>query len=353
MSSARYYTQATIKKLFASSGNQCAFPDCTQNMVDKEGNMIGEICHIEAAEQGGLRYNPAQTNKERAHYNNLLLLCRNHHTPVIDNPDNIDKYTVEALREMKENHENNYMYEPYKVPQTVIEKILSNAIQQSTEHNYSQNVTTTNQNWGNGTQLVNIAREVKTDNIIGTQNINNYPSSDTSQLDRSRQDREIIGEIIDEISHYILDNKPLKATALAEIKKSEKLLEIKKKVELNFESKPKIRIFSDMLINTWDKKELVEEYFKELSEIDPLHVLTLEEYIQSEFRRLRNDDDHHANIDDLKVIGELSQQYLRRDKRNNPDYQANAKAMVLYFFELCKIGNKTEKEIGETPDLFG
>jgi hypothetical protein len=55
MSSARNYTQATIKKLFASSGNQCAFPDCTQNIVDKEGNMIGEICHIEAAEQGGLR----------------------------------------------------------------------------------------------------------------------------------------------------------------------------------------------------------------------------------------------------------------------------------------------------------
>jgi len=107
-----------------------------------------------------------------------------------------------------------------------------------------------------------------------------------------------------------------------------------------------------MLINTWDKKELVEEYFKELYATDPLHVLTLEEYIQSEFRHLRNDDNHNAKIDDLKVIGKLSQQYLRKDKKNNPDYQANAKAMVLYFFEFCKIGKKTKKEIGETSDLF-
>jgi hypothetical protein len=345
MSSARNYTQATIKKLFASSGNQCAFPDCTQNIVDKEGNMIGEICHIEAAEQGGLRYNPAQTGEEKAHYNNLILLCGNHHT-VIDNKDNINKYTVDALKEMKENHENNYMYEPYKVPQTIIEKIL-NTTQQKTEYNYSQNVTTTNQNYGNGIQLVNTAREQKTDNIIGTQTINNYPSADTSQLDQSCQDR----DIIDEIFKHILENKPLKATAPEKIKESEKLLELKEKVRLNFENKPKIRIFSDMLINTWDKKELVEEYFNKLYESDPLQVLTLEEYTQSEFRRLRNDD-HNAKIDDLKVIGDLSQQYLIEDKKNNPDYQANAKAMVLYFFEICKIGKKTVQEKGKTFDLF-
>jgi hypothetical protein len=331
MSSARNYTQATIKKLFASSGNQCAFPDCTQNIVDKEGNMIGEICHIEAAEQGGLRYNPVPTNKERAHYNNLLLLCRNHHTPVIDNPDNIDKYTVEALREMKENHENNYMYEPYKVPQTVIEKILSNAIQQSTEYNYSQNVTATNQNLANGTQLVNIAREVKTDNIIGTQI--NYPSSDTSQLDQSHQDR----NIIDEIFHHILENVPSKGTTLEQIRDSKPFSKLKIKVPLNF-PKPQRRNFQEMLHKTWDKKSLVEHYLAEQSAIDETKVFDLQEHIQSGFRRLRGSDDHHIKIGDLQVIEQLSQEYIKAShKKNDPVYQANAKAIVLYFFaELRK-----------------
>jgi hypothetical protein len=347
MSSARNYTQATIKKLFASSGNQCAFPDCTQNIVDKEGNMIGEICHIEAAEQGGLRYNPAQTDKEKAHYNNLILLCGNHHT-VIDNKDNINKYTVDALKEMKENHENNYMYnDRYKVPQTVIEKIL-NTSQQNTEHNYSQNVTTTNQNSGNGTQLVNIAREVKTDNIIGTQTINNYPSADTSQLDQSRQDR----DIIDDIFHHILENVPSKGTTLEEIRDSKPFTKLKIKVPLNF-PKQQMKIFQEMLHQTWDKKSLIEHYLAEQSAIDETKVFDLQGHIQSEFRRLRGSNEHNIKIGDVQVIEQLSQQYIKDNhKSNDPIYQANAKAIVLYFFEFCTIGQKTDKEEGETLDLF-
>jgi hypothetical protein len=346
MSSARNYTQPTLKVLFARSGNQCAFPGCTQNLVDKEDNLIGEICHIEAAEQGGLRYNPAQTDKERAHYNNLIVLCANHHI-VIDNPDNINKYTVDALKEMKENHENNYIYEPYKVSQAVIEKILSNAIQPSTEQNYSQNVTTTNQNWGNGTQLVNIAREVKTDNIIGTQNVHNYPSSDTSQLDQSRQDR----DIIDEIFHHILENVPSKGTTLKQIRDSKPFPKLKVKVPLNF-PKQQMNTFQEMLHQTWDKKNLVEHYLAELSAIDQTKVFDLREHIQSEFRRIKSSSDHNIEIGDLPIIEQLSEQYLKDSKKNDPVYQANAKAIVLYFFEFCTIGQKTKKEEGETLDLF-
>jgi hypothetical protein len=345
MSAARNYTNTTLKHLFALSGNKCAFPDCSQNIVDKEDNMIGIICHIEAAKKGGLRYNPAQTDKQRAHHHNLILLCGNHH-PVIDNPDNIDKYTVEALKEMKEKHENNYMYEPYKVPQTVIEKIL-NTNQQNIEHNYSQNVTSTSQNLGKGTQLVNIAREVKTDNIIGTQNTYNYPSSDTSQLDQSHQDR----NIFDEIFHHILENLPSKGTTLEQIRDSKPFSKLKDKVLLNFPKEQK-KIFQEMLHQTWDKKSLVEHYLTELSAIDQTKVFDLQEHIQSEFRRIKGSNDHNLEIGDLPVIEHLSQQYIKDSKKTDPVYQANAKAIVLYFFEFCKIGKKTDKEKGETLDLF-
>jgi hypothetical protein len=346
MSSARNYTQATLKKLFASSGNQCAFPDCTQEIVDKEGNMIGIICHIEAAEQGGLRYNPAQTDKERAHYNNLIVLCGTHHK-IIDNADNLDKYTVDALQEMKEAHENTYMYERYRVPQTVIEKIL-NTTQHSTEHNYS--VTTINKNLGNGTQVTNNAEKSEGNTLIGTQiehqtNYNSYP--DTSVQDKSRQDR----DIIDEIFHHILENVPSKGTTLEQIRDSKTFLELKDKVPLNF-PKQQMKTFQEMLHQTWDKKSLVEHYLAEQSAIDETKVFDLQEHIQSEFRRLKGSNDHNIEIGDLPVIEQLSQQYLKKDRRNNPVYQANAKAIVLYFFEWCKIGQKTEKEIGESPDLF-
>ena len=118
------------------------------------------------------------------------------------------------------------MYEPYKVPQTVIEKIL-NTTEQNTEYNYSQNVTTTNQNSGNGTQQVYIARtlEGNTFNIS-----NNYPSADTSQLDQSCQDR----DIIDELFKHILENVPSKGTTLEQIRDSQPFSKLKIKVPLNF-----------------------------------------------------------------------------------------------------------------------
>lgn len=90
----------TYKKLFGLSGNQCAFPDCTQDLI-VDNQVIAEVCHIEAASEGGERYNPSQTDEERASYENLILLCPTHHKITND----VEKYTVEKLKEMKANHE--------------------------------------------------------------------------------------------------------------------------------------------------------------------------------------------------------------------------------------------------------
>lgn len=45
-------TTSTIKNLFALSDNRCAFPGCTQKLVDENDNIFAQICHIEAAEPG-------------------------------------------------------------------------------------------------------------------------------------------------------------------------------------------------------------------------------------------------------------------------------------------------------------
>ncbi len=44
---------STLKKLFALSGNQCAFDGCTQAVVNEQGDLIAEVCHIETASEGG------------------------------------------------------------------------------------------------------------------------------------------------------------------------------------------------------------------------------------------------------------------------------------------------------------
>lgn len=67
-----------------------------------DGAIVGEICHIHAASAGGPRYDPAQSAAKRHGYDNLILLCANHHT-VIDS--DIEAYSVERLVKMKADHE--------------------------------------------------------------------------------------------------------------------------------------------------------------------------------------------------------------------------------------------------------
>jgi hypothetical protein len=92
---------ADIKRLFAHSGNRCAFPKCQNRLIEGQ-TVVGEICHIKAANPKGPRYDDKQSASERHGYDNLVLLCRMHHT-VVD--DDLVAYTVERLLSMKALHE--------------------------------------------------------------------------------------------------------------------------------------------------------------------------------------------------------------------------------------------------------
>ena len=70
---------SVIKRLFAVSKNECAFPDCKEKIIDEYGTVIGEICHIEGAEYGGERYNEFSDDEYRRSFENLILMCSNHH----------------------------------------------------------------------------------------------------------------------------------------------------------------------------------------------------------------------------------------------------------------------------------
>lgn len=91
----------TLRELFLKSGNQCAFPNCSDFMLNREGVFIGQICHIEAAEDGGERFNENMTDEERASFQNLMLMCYPHHQVTND----VEAYPVARLQAMKAEHE--------------------------------------------------------------------------------------------------------------------------------------------------------------------------------------------------------------------------------------------------------
>ena len=96
-------TTTTLKRLFAVSGNQCAFPKCQAPLVDPaSGKVTGRICHIKGRKPGSPRYDPRQTDAERHSFENLVLMCPIHHD-VIDAGE--ESYTVERLQGIKAVHE--------------------------------------------------------------------------------------------------------------------------------------------------------------------------------------------------------------------------------------------------------
>jgi hypothetical protein len=96
-------SDATVKRLYARSGNRCAFPKCTIDIVQGD-TLVGEVCHIKAARPGGPRYDKSQTAAGRHGDANLIILCGVHHT-VVDADE--EAYTVDRLLKMKIDHEQN------------------------------------------------------------------------------------------------------------------------------------------------------------------------------------------------------------------------------------------------------
>src|SRR5579859_2404373 len=92
---------STVKRLFALSGNRCAFPGCSAPII-QDGVPVGEICHIKGNRPTAPRHDRNQTPEERHAFQNLILLCSPHHTLVDAEPT---PYSVVQLQEMKKSHE--------------------------------------------------------------------------------------------------------------------------------------------------------------------------------------------------------------------------------------------------------
>jgi hypothetical protein len=111
-------TTDIIRALFARSGNQCAFPGCTHSLINPKNQFIAQICHIESAQPGGERYNKNQDDESRRGYDNLILLCYQHHVETND----ILEYPVEKLKKLKYDHENKSS--DFKINESALIKII-------------------------------------------------------------------------------------------------------------------------------------------------------------------------------------------------------------------------------------
>jgi hypothetical protein len=149
--------ESVVKRLFALSGNQCAFPGCIQQMVSEDG-VLGEICHIESANPNGERYNTASNDEQRRSFENLILLCSAHH--VVTN--NVNEYSSLKLREFKLVHENKFLNNQYHPSESIVKQAIQRYMDQK------------NTNTGKGYQFNNQAEAQGAITQIGEQHHHHY-----------------------------------------------------------------------------------------------------------------------------------------------------------------------------------
>jgi hypothetical protein len=100
---ARTIKPSTEKKLFALSKNQCYKPNCTNKLItDNRQDVLAKMAHIEAASLNGPRFNSNMTDDERRDFDNLILLCDEHHIEIDSHPD---EFPTQLLKEWKMLHE--------------------------------------------------------------------------------------------------------------------------------------------------------------------------------------------------------------------------------------------------------
>jgi hypothetical protein len=113
------HKRETLIALFAKSGNVCAFPGCNEEIVTSRNQLVGQICHIEAANPGGPRHNANSNDEERRSFENLMLLCYPHHRET----DDATAFDVQSLKTMKLEHEARHGQKPFKVNEAFLYRL--------------------------------------------------------------------------------------------------------------------------------------------------------------------------------------------------------------------------------------
>lgn len=157
------------------------------------------------------------------------------------------------------------------------------------------------------------------------------------------QDRNIISEIF---AHLFANSYKVNKTKVINAKQ---LTALKEKIRLNFEPVQHARI-EQTYKNNIHHISLIEAIIQSQLTQDENPVNELIDMIQEEFCRLAKVANANYPIKDHQLFGEIAKLFLPPGKEQNPRFKSCAKSIVIYFFEFCEIGRRTEDEINNKKD---
>jgi hypothetical protein len=110
-------------RLFSLSGNECAFPGCTNPVTHQEAPgekpvTVAQRAHLVGVGRQGPRSKAVPLSEDPNTVENLMLLCGVHH-PIVDSNPRI--YSVEVLAKFKADHEARVAPKELRVPSVQVE----------------------------------------------------------------------------------------------------------------------------------------------------------------------------------------------------------------------------------------
>ena len=116
----------TLRRLYLLSGNQCANPKCATVLINANGTLVADVCHIKAESPGGPRFDETLGVEERRAPENLILLCNTCHTLVDAEPN---KYSIAVLTKWKSDREAHFE----AVGDTLQQRYVANIVDEAEE----------------------------------------------------------------------------------------------------------------------------------------------------------------------------------------------------------------------------
>jgi hypothetical protein len=114
----------TLRQLYVLSGNQCANPGCTTVLINANGTLVADVCHIKGEKPGGQRFDKTLSVEARRAPANLILLCSTCHKLVDREPQ---KYTVAVLTKWKRDREDRFAAVGDTLRRRYVEEIVDEA----------------------------------------------------------------------------------------------------------------------------------------------------------------------------------------------------------------------------------
>ena len=145
--------------------------------------------------------------------------------------------------------------------------------------------------------------------------------------------RDILAEIFDYIDENFEPNRS------KEYENSKDLTHIRKKIPLNF-SKEQEPVINERFKKYFKYESLIREFIEE-EQGNQFKLDGLLDKIQTEYCELQGLNDPNEKIKNIFIFNEIAKKLT---PKKNVEYVFNAKLIVLYFFERCDIGKKTDDE---------